>query len=64
MTTAAITLYLIVAAAFFGMTLAEGITRRLPWGFDRIMGLLLSGLWPLILVAIAVSSHRDRGNAG
>jgi len=40
------------------------VTRRLPWSFDRIMGLLLSCLWPLILIAIAVSSHRDRRNAG
>ncbi|KQQ37895.1 hypothetical protein ASG19_02055 [Rhizobium sp. Leaf306] len=64
MTTLATIVYLTVATAFFGMTLAEGVTRRLPWSFDRIMGLLLSCLWPLILIAIAVSSHRDRRNAG
>jgi uncharacterized membrane protein required for colicin V production len=64
MTTVATIVYLTVATAFFGMTLAEGVIRRLPWSFDRIMGLLLSCLWPLILIAIAVSSHRDRRNAG
>jgi uncharacterized membrane protein required for colicin V production len=64
MTTAAIILYLVVATAFFGMTMAEGMTRRLAWSVDRILGLALSFLWPLILIAVAVSSDRPRNKAG
>jgi uncharacterized membrane protein required for colicin V production len=64
MTTAATILYLVVATAFFGMTLAEGMTRRLAWNLDRIFGLALSFLWPLILIAIAVSGDRPHNKAG
>lgn len=57
MTTTALILYLLIAKVFLIITFAEGVLRNLPWTAARFSGLFLAAAWPLLMLAIAVSSR-------
>lgn len=59
MTTTAVVLYLIIAKVFLILTLIEGALRNLPWTTARFSGLVLSAAWPVVMLAIALSSRRS-----
>ncbi len=56
-------LYLLIAVAFFIATFREGQKANGPWNGKRVLGLALSLVWPVLIVAaiISVIYRRERG---
>jgi hypothetical protein len=55
----ALLLYAMVAALFLAQTLSEGARKRLPWNGYRVLGLVLSLAWPVVLAITVVLALRE-----
>jgi len=54
--------YLIVVCAFLVMTYINGLGGGKGWDADRVLGLSLSLLWPLLIFLIFVVANEAKGN--
>ena len=55
----ALLLYAMVAALFLVQTLSEGARKRLPWNGYRVLGVVLSLVWPVALAIAVVLAFRE-----
>lgn len=56
-------LYVLIAVAFFIATFREGQSANGDWNTKRVLGLVLSLVWPVLIVAsiISVIYRKERG---